>query len=72
MRYLADQRNLLDLLSARIEGRNPECIMKMGYSLVKVHGKTIKSISQVDEGEVIGIYMSDGSLTAHVRSKKPR
>lgn len=71
-RYLADQHGLLDLLSARVEGRNPERIMKMGYSLVKVRGKTVKSISQVDDGDIIGIYMSDGSLTAHVRSKKPR
>ncbi len=53
--------------AARLDGLSPLGTLKRGYSVTKdKNGKVIKSISQLEKGEIISVRVSDGEFDASV------
>lgn len=68
---MTDNRHRLELLAGRLEGVSPMARLKGGYAFVTGAGDAmIKSIGDVEKGDVITVTMADGKLTAVVRDKK--
>lgn len=67
-RYREFRQRLL-VLSKVLEGANPQAILDRGYSIVRnaQTGKTIRSFSQVKEGERLLIQPSKGKIEAEVK-----
>lgn len=49
---------------------NPERQLALGYSIARNHGKVIRSIKGISEGDEISIQFSDGTTIARVESKE--
>lgn len=64
-----DLRQRLLVLNKILEGANPQGILDRGYSIVRnaQTGKTIRSFSQVKEGEALLIQPSKGTIEAEVK-----
>ena len=62
-------RQRLLVLNKILEGANPQGILDRGYSIVRnaETGKTIRSFSQVKEGESLLIQPSKGKIEAEVK-----
>ena len=62
-------RQRLLVLNKILEGANPQGILDRGYSIVRnaQTGKTIRSFSQVKEGEALLIQPSKGTIDAEVK-----
>ncbi len=61
----------LSNFSARLEGTSPLKVLARGYSFTKDdNGFNIKSISEVDKGDIISVVLSDGVLECTVENIK--
>lgn len=60
------------ILNKILEGANPQAILDRGYSIVRnaETGKTIRSFSQVKEGERVLIQPSKGTIEAEVKKAR--
>ncbi len=56
---VTSRRNLLTALS-------PEAILKRGYALIRVHGATVRSVSQLSTKDAVSIQLSDGQRQATI------
>lgn len=56
-----------DYLQNLIASHNPERPLKLGYSIATVNGRVVKKISQVKEGVLLDIKLSDGKLASEVK-----
>ncbi len=61
------QSHKLDLLEQRIAACSPERIYRMGYSLLKCNGKAVRSVHDVQTGDILTTYMQDGQIESVVR-----
>ena len=66
------QKANLNKLTTVIEKSNPMNILKAGYSITEKDGKKINSIESVDVGDNIKITLTDGSVSATVKSKEKK
>ena len=66
-RLLTLEKNKLTLLQKTIELHSPERIFKMGYSLTTINGKTLKSIEDVKNGDILTTYLQDGNIQSIVK-----
>ena len=58
-------------LTAKLDAMSPLKVLTRGYSMARNgRGEVIRSVSQVEPGERIGISLSDGQLFATVMDKK--
>jgi exodeoxyribonuclease VII large subunit len=58
-------------LTAKLDAMSPLKVLTRGYSMVQDgRGEVIRSVSQVEPGETIGISLSDGKVFATVTEKK--
>ncbi len=65
---LAGKRHELAIYIERLKGLSPLERLNSGYSyVVNKDGKNIRSVSAVEAGEAITIYVTDGSVKAQVR-----
>jgi len=60
--------SLLELnnLEKNVSNMSPENVLKRGYSITFLHGKAVKSISQVKSGDIIHTSLFEGSITSTV------
>jgi exodeoxyribonuclease VII large subunit len=64
-RQLIDKRHELALLASRLSGLSPLNKLSQGYSYVEGEdGKNIKTVKSVAPGDLINIYMMDGTINA--------
>lgn len=49
-----------------LESLNPNNVLKRGYSIVRNKGSVVKSINDLEKGNIIDISFSDGSIKAEV------
>ncbi|MEA2098077.1 MAG: exodeoxyribonuclease VII large subunit [Patescibacteria group bacterium] len=61
-----DARNKIGLFENAISVNNPERQLKLGYSIVSLKGKIIRSVKQLEKGDAVGIKVSDGDIEAEV------
>ena len=66
---IANQDKRLKALENIVEALSPQKTLKRGVSLTKVNGKTVKSIDQLADNDVITTYLADGEITSVVNKK---
>ncbi len=68
--YMQEQRHRLDLWSQAAAAASPERVLALGYGIVRVGGKLVRSLDDVKEGELVVTTLADGSFTSVVKDKK--
>jgi exodeoxyribonuclease VII large subunit len=63
---LADRRTQLELVSAKLEGRDPTRILARGYAIVTVDGVAVRDASTIEPGTRIAAQLARGRLVARV------
>ncbi|MEK7624126.1 MAG: exodeoxyribonuclease VII large subunit [Patescibacteria group bacterium] len=58
---------ILDDIEKRLRVFDPARQLKLGYSIVSVSGKVVKTVKQVKAGEKLDIRISDGNITSVVK-----
>ena len=66
---IANQDKRLKALENIVEALSPQKTLKRGFSLTKVNGKTVKSVDQLADNDVIMTYLADGEITSVVNKK---
>ena len=60
-RQILIRRHRVELLEQRLASCNPERIYRMGYSLLTKNGKVVRSVTELQEGDVVQTHLADGS-----------
>ena len=66
---VADKKMSFVANVGKLDGLNPLSVISRGYSVVQKDGKTLLGVSSADVGDLISVRLSDGSLSAEVKSK---
>ena len=66
---IANQDKRLKALENIVEALSPQKTLKRGFSLTKVNGKTVKSIDQLNDNDVITTCLADGEIISVVNKK---
>ena len=66
-RIITNTNNKIVNFENIINTNNPERQLKLGYSIVSLKGKIIKSVKQVKRGDTVNIKISDGEIGAEVK-----
>ena len=68
---IRDRRHKLDIYIEKMKGLSPLEKLNQGFSYVKCpDGKSLRSISQVDAGDILEIQVTDGRIQAKVTDKE--
>lgn len=62
-------RQNLNSLESLIKVLDPKNTIKRGYSITKLNGKSIKSISEIKEGDLLTTILIDGELHSRIEKK---
>lgn len=65
--YMTARKHQLNMLSQRIKDASPEQILKRGYTLTLLNGKTVTDVSQVKDGDTILTRVANGEITSTVQ-----
>ena len=65
-RTIERQQHKLELLANRTEALNPELMLKRGYSITTLNGRTIRTNGQLKKGDIIETRFADGTVTSRV------
>ena len=60
-RQILIRQHRIDMLQQRLAACNPERIYRMGYSLLTKNGKVVRSIQDLQPGDVVTTHLADGS-----------
>ena len=60
------EQHRLSLLSLRLKAVDPKYILQQGYSITRVGGKVVRSVSQLRKGDEIVTYLADGHVVSDV------
>ncbi len=60
------QKNKLAILENSIERHSPAFLLKYGYTITTVNGKRLSSVKDVQDGDTIKTYVSDGEVKSIV------
>jgi exodeoxyribonuclease VII large subunit len=66
--YLLRQNHFLDTIEQRVNSGDPRRILSLGYSIVRQHGKLIRSADMLSKEEQIDIEFNDGKVSAKINS----
>lgn len=66
---IINQDKRLNALEKIVEALSPQKTLKRGFSLTKVNGKTVKSVDQLADNDVITTYLANGEITSVVNKK---
>jgi exodeoxyribonuclease VII large subunit len=61
------EKKNLDLIQDKLRLVDPQNILKRGYSLTMLNGKIIKSVQQVNEGDLLETWLGDGIIESNVK-----
>ena len=64
---IIDVKNKISLFENTISVNDPERQLKLGYSIVSLKGKIIRSVRQLKKGDVVSVKVSDGEIDAEIR-----
>lgn len=68
--YVDKKYHLIELLKSKLEGLEPNAILKLGYASVKIDKQLVKSVKQVELNSELEIKLSDGTVKAYVKGVK--
>lgn len=60
------QKNKLAILENSIERHSPAFLLKYGYTITTINGKRLSSVNDVQDGDTIKTYVSDGEVKSIV------
>ena len=63
-------RNKIGVFENIIKTNNPERQLKLGYSIISLRGRIVRSIKRVKKGDCVDVKMFDGEVEAEVRDVK--
>lgn len=63
---LRDQVHNLSLFESKIESVNPKHILELGYSMVTLNGKAVRSSKEVKKDDQLTILVNDGTINSIV------
>lgn len=63
---ISSQKNKLALIESNIERHSPAFLLKYGYTITTVNGKRLSSVNDVQKGDLIRTYVSDGDVKSIV------
>lgn len=61
-------RNRIGVFENVIKTNNPERQLKLGYSIVSLEGKVVRSVKQVKKGDCVDVKMFDGEIESEVKN----
>lgn len=63
-------RHRLDMFQQKIDDASPERLLKLGFSIARIGGKAVRSISQLSKDDVLEITFSDGKVESRIEKIK--
>lgn len=63
---ISAQKNKLALIENSVERHSPAFLLKYGYTITTINGKRISSVNDVQDGDTIKTYVSDGEVKSVV------
>ena len=60
-RQILIRRHRIDMLEQRLAACNPERIYQRGYSLLTKNGKVVRSVQELQTGDIVVTHLADGS-----------
>lgn len=60
-RQILIRQHKIEMLEQRLKACNPERIYKMGYSLLTKNGKVVRSVHELETGDIVVTHLADGS-----------
>jgi len=60
-RQILIRQHRVELLEQRLVACNPERIYRMGYSLLTKQGKVVRSVQELQKGDVVTTHLADGN-----------
>jgi len=61
-------RNKVGVFENTIKTNDPKRQLKLGYSIVSLEGKIVRSVQQIKKGDCIDVKISDGEIGAEVKN----
>ena len=71
-KILDTNKHKLSMATSKISGASPERLLKLGYSITRVNGKSLSDIHQLKAGMEIMTTLSNGSFSSTVNRAKPK
>jgi len=65
-RQILIRQHRVEMLEQRLAACNPERIYKMGYSLLTKNGKVVRSVNELEQGDILTTHLSDGTVLSTV------
>lgn len=65
-RQILLRRHRIEMLEQRLAACNPERIYRMGYSLLTKNGKIIRSVADLQPGDIVTSHLADGSIESTI------
>lgn len=65
-RQILLRRHRIELLEQRLAACNPERIYQMGYSLLTKNGQIIRSVADLQPGDIVTSHLADGSVESTI------
>lgn len=60
-------RHTLELAETKIKYVDPKNVLKRGYSITRLRGKTVHSVTETENGDVLETWFADGKVSSIVR-----
>jgi exodeoxyribonuclease VII large subunit len=67
-RIVRDKFVVLTAIEKNVDNMNPENVLKRGYSITLLNGRSVASISQVSPGDTLETLLHDGTITSTTQS----
>ena len=67
-RQLSEQRHLLERLSIRLQGLDPQLLLKRGYSITLLNGKAVRDPMELKAGDEIETRVEKGTIRSVVKN----
>ena len=65
-RQILIRKHRVELLEQRLAACNPERIYRMGYSLLTKNGKVVRSVEELQTGNVVTTHLADGNVLSTI------
>ena len=68
VRALESERRRIDALGELTESRSPVHIMRLGFAIARIGGRTVTSTTQAHAGETMSVEVADGTITTTIKN----
>lgn len=69
---LGRDSHLLELAETKVRYVDPKNVLERGYSITRLKGKAVKSITEVKDKDIVETILKDGKLESSVQAARPK